>query len=153
LALIVLGVLLLVQQNWPNLIDDWAWPLGLGLLLLVGYLLTRQYGFLIPGCILTGLGIPLALIESNTISAPADWPIVLGLGLGFIAIWVIDSLVRRGRPVGWWPLIPGGILTAVAVGIASENEAWLEDIGRWWPLILIVLGVWVLFERFVRRQT
>jgi hypothetical protein len=155
LVLILLGVIFLIQQIKPDLIGGWVFIIGLALVFLVAYVMTRQYGFLIPGCIFLGIGIPLALTESNIVADTTGEGglIVLGLALGFLAIWLVDMLVARGRPGAWWPLIPGVILFLVGVSILSENQAWLQDIGQWWPLILIVIGVWILFDRFLRRPS
>jgi hypothetical protein len=152
-VLILLGVVFLVQQFAPELFGGWMFLLGLGLIFLVAYALSRQYGFLIPGAILTGLGVGVALIETQTLTGEGEGGvIVLALGVGFLAIWLIDLLVSRSRPGGWWPLIPGGIMTIVGAAILSGNESWLENLGQWWPVIFIIIGVWILVERYLRRQ-
>lgn len=152
LVLIILGVLFLVEQLAPDTLGGWMFLLGLGLVLLIGYVLTRQYGYLIPGCIMTGLGIPVALVETNTVVGSDDGIIVLGLALGFLAIWLIDSIVARSRPAGWWPLIPGVILLLVAASILMEYEAWMQEIGLWWPVVLIAVGVFIILDRALRRR-
>ncbi len=154
LLLILLGVLFLVNEFYPGVLGDWTLLLGLGVVFLVAYAIGRQYGFLIPGCILAGLGVALALVENGYVSSAAeDGVFVLLLGASFLAIWLIDLLVSRGRPLGWWPIIPGGILTIVGAALYTDNEAWLESIGQWWPLIFIIVGVWILLERVIRRPS
>lgn len=154
LILIMLGVVFLIEQFIPDAFGGWMFLAGLGLIFLVAYVLSQQYGFLIPGCIMGGLAIGVALVETNTVSGPgSDGIIVLSLGLSFVAIWLIDLLVARGRFGGWWPLIPGAILTIAGAAVFSENEAWLENYGQWWPLIFIIIGVWILLERVVRRPS
>jgi hypothetical protein len=154
LVLILLGLVFLAQQFYPDVFGDWMWLAGLGLIFLVAYVFSRQYGFLIPGCILGALGIGVGLIETGMLTGEGeDGVIVLALGLGFLAIWLIDLLVARGRAAGWWPIIPGGILALVGAGILSGNEAWMDDIGQWWPVIFIIVGVWILLERIIRRPS
>jgi hypothetical protein len=151
LILILLGIVFLVQQLYPDLIGGWVFLVGLGVIFLLAYAFSRQYGFLIPGCIFVGLGVPVALLETNTLAeADNGGIVVLGLGLGFVAIWLVDMLVERGRPGGWWPLIPGGILTLVGAGILAENLSYLAAIGKWWPLLLILLGLWIIVDRLRR---
>jgi hypothetical protein len=155
LVLILLGVIFLIQQINPDLIGGWIFLIGLALVFLVAYVMTRQYGFLIPGCILLGLGIPVALMEQDIVSDPTGQGglVVFGLGLGFVAIWLVDMLVARGRPGAFWPLIPGVILFLVGISILAENEQWLTDIGQWWPLVLIIIGVWILIDRLLRKPS
>jgi hypothetical protein len=148
LILILLGVVFLVQQLAPELFGGWLFLAALAIIFLIAYVFSRQYGFLIPACILGSLSVGVGLVETNVVTGDSgDGAIVLALGLGFIAIWLIDLLVARGRAVGWWPLIPGVILTITGAAIFSQNEAWLQDYGKWWPLIFIVIGVWILFDR------
>ena len=160
LILILLGLAFLVQQALPDYFGGWLFLVGLALVFLVAYIATREYGYLIPGCILMGLGIPFAVVQLQTsqggwvisgVNAEEGGIFVLGLGLGFVAIFLIDLLVARGRPGGWWPLIPGGIITLAGLAILSENEQWLESIGQWWPLIFIFIGVAIILS-LVRRR-
>ena len=153
LVLILLGVVFLVAQSYPDVFQGWMVVLGVGLLLLVGYLLTRQYGLLIPGCIVGAVGVGIWLTETFVLTGDSEGgAIVLALGVGFLAIWAIDLLVVRGRKSGWWPLIPGGILTVIGIVMLAGQTAWLEDLQRWWPIILIVVGALIVVER-MRRQS
>jgi hypothetical protein len=109
---------------------------GVGLAFIAAYLVTRQYGLLIPGGILTGLGVGLVVAAQGG----PDEAVVLGLGLGFVAIPVIDGRLGDGD-AAWWPLIPGGILTVVGVSRITG----IRDIGIYLvPAALILIGVVVL---------
>lgn len=120
----------------------------------MAYVLGKHYGFLIPGCILTGLGIAVALVENGLVTSAQEDGVITGiLGLSFLAIYVIDLIVSRARPMGWWPIIPGGILTIVGAALFTDKEGWLESLSQWWPLIFIVVGVWILLERLIRRPS
>ncbi len=91
---------------------------------------------------MTGLGIGI-IYETRLHASGA--PVLLGLGLGFLGIYVIGSL--RGRTAGdRWPIIPGGILTAAALLIAANQTGILGAVGRWWPLVLIAVGVYVILR-------
>ncbi len=142
LILILLGIGFLLKEYFeigPGLI-----LLFLGVVFLAPYLFTRWYGMLIPGLLLAGLGIGL-LFEHGTrtdITAP------LFLGLGFIAIFMVDFVVTR--VVRWWPLVPGVVLTFVGIVDAiPEAQLWLQ---RGWPVLLIVLGLLLLGAEFRRPQ-
>ncbi len=138
LILIALGVLFLVAQYFeaPGLI-----LLFVGLVFLIPYVLTRSYGMLIPGCILAGLGVGI-LFERAL--ARGDITILLGLGLGFIAIFVVQLIVA-GRS-HWWPLVPGGLL--VAGGLAEAVPQGQALIEKGWPLVLILIGLIILAGSF-----
>lgn len=140
LILIGLGVLFLLART--TTLSGWIVLAGLGVIFIAAYLSSRSYGLLIPGCILLGLGLGDAAGLSN-----------LGLGLGFIAIFAVDTLVR-GRMSHWWPLIPGVIiagdaaLNANIAGVGSVRSVVLE----WWPLLLILIGVLVLVRTMSGRR-
>ena len=63
----------------------------------------------------------------------------LGLGLGFVAIFLIAFLYERKSH--WWPLIPGTVLILLGLRRMEEVFGWLL---RNWPLILVIIGVLIL---------
>lgn len=138
IILIVLGVVFLLAQQ--GRVGGQAVVAAIGIALLVAFLYTRNYGFLVPGGIMTGLG--LGIIYRS--QSDQGWAVLLGLGLGFASIYVLDVLTGGRRGGQWWPLIPGGILTFFGLAQAS---GFLGTIGRWWPIILIVIGVYLLFRQ------
>lgn len=95
-----------------------------------------RIGFLIPGAILTGIGVGQVL-ENFAFFRLGDDITALTLGLGFCAIWFFE---RRH----WWFLIPGSIL--VLSGLSS-----MYYIGRAWPLVLIGIGVYMLLGQSRRK--
>src|SRR5215212_9197924 len=109
----------------------------------------RNFGFLVPGAILTGLG---AGIVAEALTSSSGW-VPLGLGLGFCAIWF---LYRQH----WWALIPGGIIALSGLSeLARTGGGWLGwsfhwggNGGSFWTLMLILLGVWLIFGRSGRRS-
>ena len=141
-ALVVIGLVALALQYFEG-------PGRAVVLLLAGgsfiatYFYSDVYGLLIPGGVLSGLGLGML----------GDWwgvsvrdPNAVGLGIGFVAIYAIERAYRhRGH---WWPLIPGVIL------IGSGLGAHFGDVGhilwRWAPAACVLLGV-VLVVRAIRR--
>lgn len=139
LVLIALGLAFLLMQYFefgPGLI-----LLLIGLVFLAGFVLTRGYGFLIPGCILAGLGIGLIFGRAPL---REDATVLLGLGVGFIAIFVVQ-LIAVGKS-HWWPLIPGGLLVLAGVGESVPQAQLLVE--RGWPLILILIGLFIMAGQF-----
>ena len=141
-ALVVIGLVALALQYVEG-------PARAIILVLAGgsfiatYLYSDIYGLLIPGGILAGLGLG-SLAEWQGLAVPD--PHAIGLGVGFVAIYVIERLFRHRAH--WWPLIPGGILMLSGVG------AHFGDVGhilwRWAPAVLVILGV-VLVTRAIAR--
>lgn len=114
--------------------------LVIGVAFLIAYFVRKNYGLLVPGCILLGIGIGqvgrgsfLGFGESS----------MLGLGFGFIAIYVIARLYEGKTQ--WWPLIPGGVMLIMA--IPSGHEL-LEYLWGHWQLLLVLIGVLILVGAF-----
>lgn len=111
----------------------------IGLSFLIAYGVTRSYGFLVPGGILTGLGTGIVLSALN-------WPgnlVVIGLGAGFLLIAIVDLTVGARSEGWWWPLIPGGILSVVGVATSTRVNFGAYAL----PVLLIGIGVLLLLTK------
>jgi hypothetical protein len=115
----------------------------IGAALLAAYALTRQYAFLVPGSIMTGLGLGV-LWDAQT--AYQGGAVLVGLGLGFGMVCIVDLVVKHTR-APWWPLIPGGILTTIGVLIETGREGYLADFAWLGPLALVVIGIVLLITQ------
>jgi hypothetical protein len=152
-VLIVVGVLGLASRVWQPTADVGGWIVAIiGLAFLGAFAYTRQYGYLIPGSIMTGLGV--GIVASQAIKFATDegegGAVVLGLGVGFLGIWAIGALVRTEQH-HWWPLIPGGILAAVGTALLIGGGA-IEALD-YWGIILVALGVFVIARAFLMGRT
>lgn len=117
--------------------------LVIGLVFAVAYAATRRYGLLIPAGIMTGLGAGILLENAGVMGEP----VVIGLGLGFLAIYAGDLLVTGARAPGrWWPLVPGTILTLIAGVESTFGADGARVIAQGWPIILIAAGAWLLLR-------
>jgi hypothetical protein len=122
------------QTNWDNP-DEGVFPNG------------PYVSGLLPGLILVVLGILFMLSHYGYLEGEWWQYFIVGLGVIFIIeSWVqhrfiTSTRVRVGRIVAGILLIVGGLL-------------FLFDPNKWWPIILIVVGI-ILIIRFiiVRRQT
>jgi hypothetical protein len=139
--LIVVGVTLFAVQLLH--LDADVIVLVIGLVFVTAFAGTRRYGLLIPAGILSGLGVGI-LLEDFGVQGE---PVVLGLGLGFLAIYGADFLTTGARAPGrWWPLIPGAILTVIAGAESTFGAEGARVIQQAWPILLIAAGAWFLLR-------
>lgn len=124
--------------------------LGIGLVLLVLFAVSRNPGTLIGGGIVTGIGAGV-LVAANAESDIAGAAVLFGLGFGFIGVWLIGTLMRV-KEVSLWPLIPGAILVVVGIVVLAGSEA-AKTLELLWPALLIGLGVIVLIAAMRGRGT
>jgi hypothetical protein len=146
LVLILVGVLLLAVQIVPD--AGRFIPLGLGIVFLIAGVARRTYGFVVPGGILSGVGVGVALTAWFP-EAPTGGLVLLSLAAGFVSIWAIAAALRLPEN-HWWPFIPGTILGVV--GLATLSAETFGDLLRWWPVALIVLGLTVIAAALLRRD-
>jgi hypothetical protein len=142
-TLIGIGLLLF----WLNRVEDIGQSVlffVIGSLFLGAYLYSKNYGLLIPGCLLLGLGAGTLLDKMDRL----DEPVHIGLGAGFIAIFVIALIYEKRSH--WWPLVPGAVLLVSAFSIGEELIRFLFTSGGW-PLVLVVIGVFIVFNAFTKR--
>ena len=113
----------------------------IGSVFIAAYFMWRLYGLLVAGSITFGVG--LGILAERLIDTSGDVT-VIGIGLGFTMIYVIDRLTTS--TAHWWPLVPGGVLIIIGLAtIAGSVGAYL------WPALLIIAGVGLLFGAGRRR--
>ncbi len=113
-ALVAMGAFFLAQQLGlfgPLQLPFWAFAFGLlGLIFLVTFFADRrQWWSLIPGCILLGAALIIVNEQNELITAQqAGGLFLFSIGLPFLLIYLVDRRL-------WWALIPGGILSLLAL--------------------------------------
>lgn len=121
---------------------------GLGLIFLAAAVISRKEGLLVPGGILSGLGLgaylnagPLAGLEG---AAPGG-VFLLSFAAGWALITVLSTLFFRPM---WWALVPGSIMAGIGGLLLSGQFGLqiLELLGVIWPVFLIAGGVLVLLR-------
>jgi hypothetical protein len=151
IALIVLGLIALLAQ-----FSDFGETLGLlivpalGAIFLLWGILTRQSGLLIPGGILSGIGIGILLIAGPFDSVTGDTSggiFMLSFAFGWFLIPVLSTIFTRDNH--WWALIPGGIMALIGGGLLFGGAALtvLEYVGEFWPVFLILAGLYLILRR------
>jgi hypothetical protein len=146
IILVSIGLVLLVAQ-WFELTGAGVLA-AIAAVFLTTYAASRNYGFLIPGMILLGLAAGVGLQESGY--DPQGELVVIGLAGGFFGIFIVDVLT--GHPDRWWPLIPGGILSAVGSEQLVRGTAAADAIARFWPVVPVIAGVAILLTSLRSRD-
>lgn len=145
-VLIIIGAGILLGQLFGD--AEQYILLGIGILLLVLFAASRNPGTLIGGGIVTGLGVGV-VIAANTTGDIAGAAVLFGLGLGFLGVWLVGTLMRIPETT-IWPLIPGAILVVIGFVVLGGEEV-AETFELLWPVLLIVLGVVVIGGALLRR--
>ena len=147
-VLVLIGGGALVSELLPDF--DRYVPLAIGLGLLAVFFVTRSYIALIFGALLTGVGAGL-LVSDMLPGIKDDGPgAVLGLAGGFLGIWLVSWLTKV-KEHHFWPLIPGGILLLVGIGLVLD--LFENDLSRWVvPAIVVGIGVLVMVAGYLRMS-
>jgi len=147
---VVNGVGALVSSLGGNWFMGAFVPLAIGFAFLVAYAVSRKYGYLVPGGILTGIGAGL-LAASLFRVADADTGAyaAIGGGISFLLIYAVDVLITASA-ARWWPVIPGTLMVVAGTGMVSGNQELIRQLGLWSPVLLIALGVVILVARLRR---
>ncbi len=141
-ALIVLGIALYFLRSFEGLGRSAIFFL-VGGVFLAGYFYRREFGLLIPACLICGLGVGMLGEDAFFRGYHAT---LVGLGTGFVAITLI-ALLYQGR-FHAWPLIPGVVL--ILLGIPDTDRLLHHALANW-PLILVALGVLILVRAITGR--
>lgn len=148
IILILLGLLFLASELFPQTFNFWEWPfiiIGLGGVFLLWAILAGTGGLAVPGAILAGLG---SIFYYQTVTGDWEswtyiWALIPGfVGLGVIISGIIDGNFKEAFSGGLVLLAISGILF-FAFGSAFGLE---HDLVRYWPVLLIVLGVIALLR-------
>jgi hypothetical protein len=142
LVLIGLGVMFAIVQLTG--VGGEAVVAVIGGALLIAYAFTRHYGYLVPGGILTGLG--LGIIWQAAVLSDAGGAVLVGLGAGFLTIYLVDLFVRGNRAL-WWPIIPGGITLTIGLLLETGSGGTLAGAAPLWPILLVVIGGTLLLRQ------
>ena len=149
-VMIVIGLMAFAAQIFQNSeIGLWFLP-ALGVLFLAWGISARNAGLLVPGGILTGLGVGVLLANGGLgkwNESSSGGIIVVCLALGFLSIAPLAAFV--GGKSQRWALIPGSILAVIggallAGSVGLQALTWASYL---LPLALIAGGVYIIFKR------
>jgi hypothetical protein len=152
LVLVVVGLIALAGQ----FVDLSSLPdLGLfivpaiGSILLLWGIVSREAGLIIPGGIMGGIGLGILLVSGpfQLVNGENEGGVfMLAFALGWVSITVLTAIFTE--ETHWWALIPAAIMGLIGgtVLVGGVFETVLSLIGRFWPVALIGLGMYVLIH-------
>jgi hypothetical protein len=136
-GLIILGILFLFE-NFGYIAFDFkdVWPVFVilaGVGFWIGYIQDKKnYGLLMPGTILVIYGVMFYYCSMEGWYYMTDlWPVfIIGPGIGFFMMFIFGQK-EKGM------LVPASILTGIGILFMLSKTG----IIRYWPVLLIVLGI------------
>jgi len=138
---------------WLNTQGWMSWPLipaGLGWMFLLAAVLTRSGGLAIPGTIIGGLGAILYWQNSSNTwtSWSYVWTLVPGLvGLGFLLANLFGLRSRHLRVIGSYFVFWSLLFFAIFAAFFGDDIFIL----RFWPVLIVASGIWLLVRAFTNR--
>jgi hypothetical protein len=161
---IIIGIILLLLGGWflavqlmPEL-GAWfnlqfSWPLiivGVGVLLLFLGLVLGAPDMAVPATIVGGIG--GLLYWQNSTGNWESWAYAWTLIPGFVGLGTILAGLLGGRSGGALREGGGLILTSLVLfAIFGSFLGGMNLFGAYWPVLLILLGIWLLLRPWVRR--
>ncbi len=150
------GWLLAVQlipsvEEWVNDVVEWPfWIIGTGLFFLLAAVVSRVSGLAVPGVVIGGIGGILYYQETNGDyqSWAYMWTLIGGFsGIGILIMHLLDGKPRKVLREGGNAIVTSLIMFAIFGSIFREFVFDQEPLlGDWWPVLLIVAGVWALIR-------
>ena len=145
---IALGVVLILfgaatfLQRWLDIGNFIVLMLGLGML--VWGSLSHRTGWIIPGGVLSGIGMGILAMEGPWRFPAADQNgvFLICFAFGWFLIAILTALFTCFQ---WWALIPGGIMALIGGSVLVTNGTirW-EDLNLVYAVILIAIGLVLL---------
>jgi hypothetical protein len=155
--LVVLGVFFLAAQLVPSLriweLFEISWPIyviGAGVLIFLLGLIFGEPDMAVPACIVAGVG--GLLYWQNDTGNWSSWAYAWTLIPGFAGVGTILSGLLR--PAGSRRIRDGlgtVLVSLVLFGIFGSFLGGGIALARYWPVLLILLGGWLLVQAYRRR--
>jgi hypothetical protein len=150
-VLILLGLAALFSQLGIMQIGEYF--IGfLGIIFIIAAFLRRRSSLLVPGGILLGVNAAALLQGFQVANVNNGGLFLLTFAGGWLLISVLSVILNRVDPsakIMLWPLIPAAILALVG-GLLISGEMGLfllKQLALAWPVVLIILGLWIIFRR------
>ncbi len=153
-VLILLGTWFLVAQFIPALRMQFSWPwiiIGVGGIMLLLGALSGNPDMAVPACIIGGIG--GLLYWQNYTGRWESWAYAWSLIPGFVGVGIILSGLLGGKLRK--SLREGVNLLVISLVLFVIFGAFLGGpnlLGDYWPVLLILLGLWTLIRPLFRPK-
>lgn len=155
--LILLGAWFLAGRLFPEMrtwIDVFTWPMiliGVGIFLFIFGLLVGSPGMAVPATIVAGIG--GILYYTNTTGDWESWIFLWTLIPGFVGVGTLIAGFFGDHPRvslrhGINMIFISAVLFFIFLAISGRGGA----LGPYWPVLVILLGVWFLVRALIRRR-
>ncbi len=122
---------------------------GFGMIFLVWGIIASRTEPLLPGGLLSIVGVTLLLSPQVFANQGSAGIITLALGIGFLIIFPLATEISRHE---WgWAIMPKGFLTVtgIALMISGVILDMLDMVVHVWPILFIIVGAYLLWEVYV----
>lgn len=158
LILILLGAFFLARLFFPGLREwlavsfEWPfWVIGAGALIFLFGLLVGAPGMSVPAAVVAGIG--GILFYQNRSGDWASWSYLWALIPGFVGVGTLVSGLLGDNPR---QTIRGGlsliVISLLLLAIFAAIFGEFSLLGKYWPVLVILLGLWVLAGAIFRRR-
>lgn len=149
-ALLAVGILALAGQAWDRPSSALLFLPAVGLVFLLWGLRARNAAPLVPGGLLTGLGLGVYLVArplAHLGTAGHAGALLLAIAFGWLLVLLLSVLVSRGAL--WWAIVPGGVCAIVGGLLLAGGlpRQLVLTVAGGWPAGLALLGLYLLARR------
>ncbi len=142
ILLMLLGIWLLIEQVAPDLNFGTLFLLAVGLGFAAAWIVGGVKGATMPALLVIAYALAGLVVELHVAQAGGWTPLFLGVAL--VVAWVVGIEQHVNRT---WALWVGLVLGAYGLTEVSAQFPALPNVTLFWPLLLIVVGVLLLFRR------
>jgi hypothetical protein len=157
-VLVLLGILFLAIQLIPGLSSwiriEYSWPLiiiGVGVMLLLLGLIVNAPGMAVPACIVGGIG---GLLYYQNLTGDWEswayaWALIPGfVGIGTILMGLLGHDTRKSLEGGIWLVL----ISLVLYAIFGSFLGGINVLGKYWPTLLILMGLLMLIRPLFKQK-
>jgi len=158
LGLVLIGAWFLAVQFVPGMEGiiqiEFTWPfilIAVGVFLLLLGVATGAAGLAVPASIVGGLGVLFYFqnASGNWESWSYTWALIPGfVGVGIILAGLLEGAFRQSLSAGGSMIVISLVLFVVFASLLGG----LNLLGPYWPALLILLGLWILFRGLLRSR-
>ena len=159
--LILLGIFFLLNQFMPGYLDqflgkNFSWPwiiIGIGFIFIFFAIVTMTGDLAIPGCIVGGIG-GILNYQAQT-GDWESWAYVWTLIPGFVGLGIfLSAIINRGNKKQYAESFQLMIISGIGFVIfGSIFGVFTWQFAQYWPVLLIVYGVWILIKNIFWRES